>query len=128
MDEVAIENESFVLAAEDPWLSAFIGAIEEPQGRTTAELAGKLTLYWWDSHGTGPSPAELFGEMYSSTEWEHVIDDPGRSLLQRQEQRELLRRWLVSYWSRLGAITFVPGYDDVVRPGHVSFHAGEASP
>lgn len=128
MDGVAIEHEPFVLAADDPWLSAFIGTIEEPQGKTTAELAGKLTLAWWDSHGTGPSPSELFDEMYSSTEWEHVIDDPGRTLMQRQEQRELLQRWLVSYWSRLGAITFVPGHDEVIRPGQVSYHAEDAIP
>ena len=62
--------------------------------------------------------------MFSSPDWEQIIDDPGRSLLQRLEQRELLQRWLVSYWSRLGTITFVPGHDEVIRPGRLPREAG----
>lgn len=44
MEAVAIEHEVFALAADDPYLSALIGTIEEPQGSSTAELAGQLTL------------------------------------------------------------------------------------
>ena len=60
MEAVAIEHEPFALAADDPYLSALIGTIEEPHGMSTAELAGQLTVSWWDRHGTGPSRAELF--------------------------------------------------------------------
>ena len=125
MEVMAIEHEPFALAVDDPYLSALIGTIEEPQGSSTAELAGQLTLSWWDRHGTGPSPAELFDEIYSSPDWERIIDDPGRSLVQRLEQRELLQRWLVSYWSRLGAITFIPGHDDGIRPGCLPSQTGD---
>ena len=41
-----------------------------------------------------------------------------------REQCELVQRWLVSYWSRLGTITFVPGHDEVIRPGRLHTEAG----
>ena len=47
MEVMAIEHEPFALAVDDPYLSALIGTIEEPQGSSTAELAGRLTLSWW---------------------------------------------------------------------------------
>lgn len=48
------------------------------------------------------------------------------TLVERYEQVELLQRWLISYWTRLGGIAFTPGRDDVVRPGHHHPHAGIA--
>lgn len=36
MEDVAIEHEPFALAVDDPYLSALIGTIEEPQGSSTA--------------------------------------------------------------------------------------------
>ena len=48
-----------------------------------------------------------------------AIPDPGRTALERNEQLDLLHRWLISYWSRLGTIAFMPGHDDIVRPGRI---------
>ena len=119
--------EAFTTAAEDPYLGALLGTIDEPGGSSTANRAGQLTLLWCDQHGTGPSRAELLNAMFDSPDWDAVIGDPGRTALERNEQLDLLQRWLISYWSRLGTIAFIPGHDDVIRPGHVEVDAtGEA--
>lgn len=112
-------SESFTLAADDPYLDALIGTIEEPQGSVTASLAGQLTAEWWDSHGAGPSCAELLNAVFSRTDWDQVIDDPSQTILQRRASGQLLQQWLISYWVRLGAIAFVPGHDEVFKPGTV---------
>jgi hypothetical protein len=114
-----VENEPFRLACGDPHLSALIGTIEEPQGSVTASLAGRLTLEWWESHGVGPTSAELLGAVFSRTDWEEVVEDPSRTVLQRRAQGKLLEQWLLSYWSRLGVIALVPGHDEVFKPGTV---------
>jgi hypothetical protein len=114
-----LDQESFVLAADDPYLSALIGTIEEPAGSTNAAQARRLTIAWWERHGTGPSCTELLQAMFAGIVWDEAIEDPGRTLPERDEQVELLQRWLISYWTRLGAIAFTPGRDDIVRPGHL---------
>ncbi|HPU04725.1 MAG TPA: hypothetical protein PLY47_12625, partial [Rhodoglobus sp.] len=73
----------------------------------------------WDSYGTGPTCAELIGAVFEVDDWDDAIEDPNRTLLQRHEQLDLLHRWLISYWSRLGTISFIPGHDDIVRPGRI---------
>ena len=111
--------ESFTTAAEDPYLGALLGTIDEPGGTSTANRAGLLTLAWWDQHGTGPSRIELLDAMFDIPDWDAAIGDTGRSFLERKEQLDLLQRWLISYWSRLGTISYIPGHDDVIRPGRV---------
>lgn len=111
--------ESFATAVEDPYFGALLGTIDEPGGTATANQAGFLTRAWWDSYGTGPTCAELIGAVFEVDDWDDAIEDPSRTLLQRHEQLDLLHRWLISYWSRLGTISFVPGHDDIVRPGRI---------
>ena len=111
--------ESFATAVEDPYFGALLGTIDEPGGTATANQAGLLTRAWWDSHGTGPTCAELIGAVFEVDDWDDAIEDPSRTLLERREQLDLLHRWLISYWSRLGTIAFMPGHDDVVRPGRI---------
>ncbi|RWR16198.1 hypothetical protein D8Y23_14020 [Microbacterium enclense] len=120
MASTGTEHKPFLLAVDDPFLSALIGTIEEPQGTTTAVRAGQLTMEWWDRFGNGPSCVQLLGAVFSMTDWETVIDDPDRPLAHRQAQRDLLQQWLISYWARLGTIVFVPGHDRVVRPGRIA--------
>lgn len=110
-------SEAYVLAVEDPYLEALIGTIEEPQGSATASLAGRLTAEWWESHGVGPSRVELLNAVFARTDWDHVIEDPSQTILQRRAHGDLLQQWLISYWARLGAIAVVPGHDEVFKPG-----------
>lgn len=111
--------EAFVTAVEDPFLGALLGTIDEPGGNSTASRAGMLTLNWWNEHGTGPTRAELIDAVFKIDDWEAAIPDSGRTRFDHIEQLELLQRWLISYWTRLGAISYVPGLDEVVRPGRV---------
>lgn len=111
--------ESFATAVEDPYFGALLGTIDEPGGTVTAIHAGLMTRAWWDAHGTGPTCAELISALFEVDDWDDAIHDPGRTLLERQEQLDLLHRWLISYWSRLGTISFIPGHDDIVRPGRI---------
>ena len=111
--------ESFATAVEDPYFGALLGTIDEPGGTLTANLAGRVTRQWWDTHGTGPTCAELIAVVFEVDDWDDAIHDPGRTLLERREQLDLLHRWLISYWSRLGTISFIPGHDDIVRPGRI---------
>ena len=115
--------EAFATAAEDPYLGALLGAIDEPGGTSTANRAGVLTLAWWDEHGTGPTCIELIDAVFEIEDWDAAIEDAGRTLLERQEQLDLLQRWLISYWTRLGTISFVPGHDNIVRPGRIAVDA-----
>lgn len=111
--------ESFATAVEDPYFGALLGTIDEPGGTSTANLAGLVTREWWDLHGTGPTCSELIGAVFEVDDWDDAIHDPGRTLLERREQLDLLHRWLISYWSRLGTISFIPEHDDIVRPGRI---------
>lgn len=113
--------EAFATAVEDPFFGALIGSIDEPEGTTTANRAGQVTVAWWDETGTGPTCFELISAVFDVDDWDAAIDDPGRTLLERREQLDLLQRWLISYWSRLGTISFIPGHDDIVRPGRIDF-------
>ena len=111
--------ESFATAVEDPYFGALLGTIDEPGGTSTANRAGLQTLSWWDQHGTGPTCAELIEAVFDIDDWDAAVEDPGRTILERHEQLDLLQRWIISYWTRLGTISFVPGHDDIVRPGRV---------
>lgn len=118
--------ESFATAVEDPYFGALLGTIDEPDGTLTANHAGLVTRAWWDTHGTGPTCAELIEVVLEVDDWDTAIPDPGRMVLQRNEQLDLLHRWLISYWSRLGTISYIPGHDDVIRPGRVVVTVGAA--
>lgn len=111
------EIEAFTLAVVDPFLEVLIGTIEEPNGTETARNAGEATRRWWDEHGVGPTRAELMNEVFPNLDWATVITDSHRSLAHRREQGALVEAWFVSYWSRVGAISFVPGHDEVIAPG-----------
>lgn len=110
-------GDAFILAVDDPYLDALIGTIEEPQGSATAALAGRLTAEWWECHGAGPSSSELLNAVFTRTDWDHLIEDSGQTILQRRAHGHLLQQWLISYWARLGAIAVVPGHDEVFKPG-----------
>lgn len=116
-EEWQCEVETFSLAAVDPFLEVLIGTIEEPNGSETARRAGEATRQWWDTHGSGPTRAELINEVFPNLDWATVIDDPRRSLAHRREQGALVEAWFLSYWSRLGVISYVPGDGDVITPG-----------
>ena len=111
--------ESFATAVEDQYFGALLGTIDEPGGAFTANRAGLATIEWWDAHGTGPTCAELIDAVFEINDWDATIADPGRTAFERHEQLELLHRWLISYWTRVGTISFVPGHDDIVRPGRI---------
>lgn len=126
MSVVEDHYESFTTAAEDPYLGALLGTIDEPGGTVTANRAGHLTRTWWDEHATGPTCAELLDAVFDSPDWDTALADSGRTLLERIEQLDLLQRWLISYWTRLGTISFIPGHDYIVRPGRDSEDASNA--
>lgn len=115
--------DAFVTAVADPYLGALLGTIDEPGGSATANRAGMLTLEWWNEHGTGPTRAELIDAVFEISDWGSAIPDSGRTRFDRMEQLDLLQRWLISYWTRLGAISYLPGLDEVVRPGRVEITA-----
>ncbi len=110
---------AFTLMARDPFLIALIDMVSEPNGSATADHACTTTREWWDEHGQGPTCDELLLAMFTPDDWSEVIDDPDRTALDRTEQIALLRSWLIHYWTRLGAITYVAGYDSEVRPGRL---------
>lgn len=109
---------SFTIEVRDPFLDALIALVSEPHGSITADHASQVTREWWDEHDAGPSCDELFIAMFEPDDWCSVIRDPSRTLADREKQTALLRSWLVQYWARVGAISFVAGHDSVVRPGH----------
>ncbi|MER7525147.1 hypothetical protein ABTZ44_16795 [Microbacterium oxydans] len=112
-----VEVESFHLAVRDPFLEALIRVVSEPNGSSTAQQAYEATRDWWDEHSAGPTAGELLDAMFEPTDWLSVIDDHNRPLAGQEAQVELMRSWLLLYWCRLGAISFVAGVDLVVRPG-----------
>lgn len=112
-----MEIPSFAIEVRDPFLDALITLVSEPHGSATADHATQVTREWWDEHGAGPSSDELLLAMFAPDDWSSVIDDPSRTLMDREAQTVLLRAWLLQYWARVGAISFVSGYDSVVRPG-----------
>ena len=116
-----VEVETFQMAARDPFLETLISVVSEPNGSSTAQQAYEATRDWWDEHSEGPTVAELLDAMFEPADWLSVIDDRNRPLAGQEAQRELLRSWLLLYWGRIGAISFVAGVDLVVRPGSAPF-------
>lgn len=116
----AVEFPSFTLLVHDPFIEALIDLVSEPNGSATADHACDTTREWWDSHGSGPTCDELLLAMFTPDDWLSVIDDPSRTVYERVAQIELLRGWLIHYWTRVGAITFVAGRDSEVRPGRLT--------
>lgn len=112
-----VEVDAFRLATADPFLKALINLVAEPHGSETAKHAYDTAREWWDEHSAGPTRDELLAAMFEPNDWLTVVDDPNRPRAEREAQISLLRHWLVHYWARLGAISFLPGHDDVVRPG-----------
>lgn len=114
-DEVA----AFCLARRDPYLRLLRSIMEEPFGTDTANRAGQLTAEWWDAHGKGPTRHQLIDAMFPEAEWKVALEDKGRTQGQRRDQRDLLARWLIAYWTRLGTIAYLPDVDAFVRPSGV---------
>ncbi len=114
----AVQIPSFTMELRDPFLDLLIVLVSEPHGPATADHAAEVTREWWDEHGAGPSCDELLTAMFAPDDWCSVIDDPHQTLMDREAQTVLLRAWLLQYWARIGAISYVAGHDSVVRPGH----------
>lgn len=114
-DDIAIP--SFHMVVRDPFLEALIRIVSEPNGSSTAHHAYEITRDWWDDHARGPTAAELLDSMFEPADWLAVIDDSESPRATQQVQVKLLREWLLLYWARIGAISFVAGVDAVLRPG-----------
>ena len=112
-----VEIPVFTMEVRDPFLDLLITLVSEPHGSVTADQASEVTREWWDKHGSGPSCDDLLTAMFAPDDWCSAIDDPSRTLMDREAQTVLLRAWLVHYWTRVGAISFVAGHDSIVRPG-----------
>lgn len=112
-----VEVPSFTLMVRDPVIEALINFVSEPNGSAMADHACDTTREWWDTHGSGPTCDELLLAMFTPDDWVSVIEDPSRTIYERIAQVELLRAWLIHYWTRVGAITYVAGLDSEVRPG-----------
>lgn len=123
-----VEVESFQMAVRDPFLEALISVVSEPNGSSTAQQAYETTREWWDRHSEGPTVAELLDAMFEPADWLSVIDDRNRPLAGQEAQLDLMRSWLLLYWFRLGAISFVAGVDLVIRPGAAVLVGGAAKP
>lgn len=121
-----VEVESFQMAVRDPFLDVLISLVAEPNGVPIALHAYETTCAWWDEHAEGPTADELLNSMFEPTDWLIVVDDFGRPRASQQAQLKVLRDWLLFYWCRTGAISFVAGVDMVVRPGSAAFLRGEA--
>lgn len=63
------------------------------RARATPCGQGQLTLAWWDRTRYWAICAELFSALYPNADWEDLLDDAGRLLIYRHEQRDLLQRW-----------------------------------
>lgn len=105
------------MTVRDPFLEALISVVSEPNGSSTAQQAYEAARDWWDEHSEGPTAEELLDSMFEPTDWLSVIDDHNRPVAGQQAQLELLRSWLLLYWNKVGAISFVAGADLVIRPG-----------
>lgn len=121
MEFELVDVRSFRMVVRDPFLEALISMISEPNGASTAAHAYETARDWWDEHTAGPTADELLDAMIEPDDWLAVIDDPGRPRADREAQLRLLREWLLLFWSRTGAISFVPGNDSVIRPGRLPF-------
>lgn len=113
MEQVA----SFSIGVRDPFLELLIGVVSEPHGSEIADQARLATRDWWDRYGNGPTCDELLAAVFEPDDWCAVVEDPGRTMIEREAQTQLLRSWVVQYWTRVGAICFMPGIDAMVRPG-----------
>lgn len=107
----------FQMAARDPFLEALIAIVSEPNGLPTAQHAYEAARDWWDEHSQGPTPAELLDAMFEPDDWLTVIADQERPRGDQEAHLQLLRDWLLLYWCRTGAISFIAGAGEVVRPG-----------
>ncbi len=123
-----VEVEPFQMAVRDPFLEALISVVSEPNGSSTAQQAYETTRDWWDEHSEGPTAAELLDAMFEPADWLSAIDDHNRPLAGQEAQLDLMRSWLLLYWCRLGAISFVAGVDLVLRPGTAVLLSGVAEP
>ena len=123
-----VEVESFQMTVRDPFLEALISVVSEPNGSSTAQQAFETTRDWWDKHSDGPTVVELLDAMFEPADWLSVIEDRNRPLAGQEAQLELMRSWLLLYWCRLGAISFVAGVDLVVRPGAAVLLGGVENP
>lgn len=117
MEDAGYLGEAYSLAVADPFLDALIGTIAEPQGRCTALNVGEVVRQWWNDRGDGPTPAELMSAVFPGLSLIETIEDSKRTVAHRQQQVTLLQDWLISYWSRLGAVSYLPGHDEKVLPG-----------
>ncbi|MDY0909514.1 hypothetical protein [Microbacterium sp. CFBP9034] len=123
MTSGGVEISSFTLLVHEPFLEALISLVAEPNGSAMADHACTTTREWWDEHGGGPTCDELLLAMFAPDDWASVFDDPSRTVFDRVAQIELLRGWLIHYWTRVGAIAFVAGLDSEVRPGRLTLRA-----
>ncbi|MCG7413469.1 MULTISPECIES: hypothetical protein [Microbacterium] len=116
-----VDVRAFQMVARDPFLEMLIGIVSEPNGSSTARHAYEATCEWWDEHREGPTATELLDSMFEPDDWLTVIEDPGRPRATQEAQLQLLRDWLLQYWTRVGAISFISGVDSVIRPGSPAF-------
>ena len=116
-----VDVDTFRMVVRDAFLEALISIVSEPNGSSTAQHAYEATCHWWDEHSEGPTATELFEAMFEPTDWLSVIEDHSRPRADQEAQLELLREWLLLYWCRTGAISFVAGVDMVIRPGSPAF-------
>lgn len=126
-----VAAQSFRMVVRDPFLEALINIVSEPNGSSTARQAYEATCEWWDEHSQGPTAAELLESMFEPADWLTVIEDSCRPRADQEAQIQLLRDWLLHYWSRTGAISFIAGNDLVIRPGSPAFvmrasHGGDS--
>lgn len=112
-----VDVESFQMAVRDPFLEVLLSLVTEPNGVSMAIHAYETTCAWWDEHAEGPTADELLNSMFEPTDWLLVVEDQGRPRFSQEAQLQLLRDWLLLYWSRVGAINFVAGVDRLIRPG-----------
>lgn len=112
-----VEVESFRMTVRDPFLDVLISLVAEPNGVPTALHAYETTCAWWDEHADGPTADELLDSMFEPADWLTVVEDRSRPRSAQEAQLQLLRDWLLLFWCRIGAISFIAGVDRVIRPG-----------
>lgn len=112
-----VETESFQMPVRDPFLEVLISLVSEPNAVPTALHAYETTCAWWDEHAEGPTADELLDSMFEPADWLSVVEDRDSPCASQKAQLQILRDWLLLYWCRIGAISFVAGVDLVIRPG-----------
>lgn len=107
---------SFEMTVRDPYLEMLLQVVAEPNATVLAHLACDTTRYWWDDHGTGPTCDELLGAVFTPEDWS-VTGDITRTRLHCDKQTALLQEWIIQHLTRMGAISFIPDIDTIIRPG-----------